>query len=140
MFTFHIEAEDPIDETIRAIRQANMKVGIALKPKTSIDRVLPFLNDVDMVLIMTVEPGFGGQGFMPETMEKVIALRKLCPHLDIEVDGGISRDTVDIVARAGANVIVAGTFIFASSTDLESSVGYLRERTSLHLYGHSTET
>lgn len=127
MFTFHAEADDNIEEVIQAVKLENMKVGIALKPKTSLQSVLPFIKDVDMVLVMTVEPGFGGQSFMPEMMEKVRVLRKLYPHLDIEVDGGISRDTIDVAAQAGANVIVAGTSIFKAPVPAEM-ISYLRQR------------
>jgi ribulose-phosphate 3-epimerase len=86
----------------------SVKVGIALKPGTPVDAVLPFVDKIDMILVMTVEPGFGGQSFMPECMTKVDKLRSLYPNLDIEVDGGLSLKTIDQAAKAGANVIVAG--------------------------------
>ncbi|KAI0226450.1 RIBULOSE-phosphate 3-epimerase [Massospora cicadina] len=94
------------------IRDAGMKAGIAVKPKTPVEGVLPFCHLVDMILIMTVEPGFGGQSFMPEVLPKVTKIRQKFPDLDIQVDGGLSPDTIDQAAKAGANVIVAGTSIF----------------------------
>jgi ribulose-phosphate 3-epimerase len=92
-----------------------MRVGVALKPGTPVETVLPFAEKVDQVLVMTVEPGFGGQAFMPETMTKVKALRTQFPLLDIQVDGGLGPGpTIESAATAGANVIVAGTSIFSS--------------------------
>jgi len=108
-YTFHIEASDDIPKTIQKIRQAGMKVGVGLKPGTSVDTVLPFVADVDMVLIMTVEPGFGGQKFMSPMMGKVRTLRSAFPSLDIEVDGGVGMGNVHLAAEAGANMIVSGT-------------------------------
>lgn len=114
-FTFHLEAtSDPL-ALIQQIRDANMKVGIAIKPGTPVDDVLPFVEKVDMVLVMTVEPGFGGQTFMEDMMPKVAALRKAFPTLDIEVDGGLGPSTIDAAARAGANMIVAGSSVFKAS-------------------------
>lgn len=112
MFTFHIEAVENPAEVIQQIHHAGMKAGIAVKPKTPVEDVLPFCPMVDMILIMTVEPGFGGQSFMPEVLPKVTRIRQAYPELDIEVDGGLSPDTIDQAAKAGANVIVAGTSIF----------------------------
>ena len=92
-----------------------MRVGIALKPETSIDKIIPYMDKIDMVLVMTVEPGFGGQKFIPNMMEKVIKLRKNYPDIDIEVDGGINLETIKIVKDAGANMIVAGSSIFKNN-------------------------
>lgn len=91
-----------------------MRVGIAIKPKTGVEHLTPLIDAqlVDMVLCMTVEPGFGGQKFMPEVMPKVKALRSRYPTLDIEVDGGVGPKTIDVVAEARANVIVAGSAVF----------------------------
>ena len=116
MMTFHIEAVDGVEEAravVGAIHEAGMQAGVAVKPGTGVDA----LGDVgalgaDMVLVMTVEPGFGGQSFMPEMMDKVAALRAAHPALHIQVDGGLSPLTVDAAAGAGANVIVAGSAIF----------------------------
>jgi len=113
--TLHIETiGENTKETLAKVRAQGMKVGVAIKPGTPIDPVLPYLNDLDMVLVMTVEPGFGGQKFMAETMPKVKALREKAPHLNIQVDGGIDEETIKVAAQAGANVIVAGSSIFGS--------------------------
>ncbi|KAL0088920.1 ribulose-phosphate 3-epimerase [Phycomyces blakesleeanus] len=120
MYTFHIEAtEDPL-AVIRAIHAAGMQAGVAVKPKTPVEAVMgQIAEEVDMILIMTVEPGFGGQRFMAECMPKVEALRRAYPGLDIEVDGGLSMETIDASADAGANVIVAGTGIFKAEKPSE---------------------
>lgn len=114
-FTFHIEAtEDPADVAKR-IRDAGMLCGVAIKPGTPVTPALQKLVEdkaVDMVLVMTVEPGFGGQSFMADTMPKVKALRAAYPHLNIQVDGGLTEETTITAAQAGANVVVAGTSIF----------------------------
>jgi ribulose-phosphate 3-epimerase len=89
-----------------------MKAGIAIKPKTSVESFLPYADLVDMVLVMTVEPGFGGQSFMHDCIDKVRVIRQKYPNLDIQVDGGLALDTIEVAAEAGANVIVAGTSIF----------------------------
>ncbi|KAI8983961.1 ribulose-phosphate 3-epimerase [Mycotypha africana] len=113
MYTFHIEAtQDPLG-LIKQIHEAGMKAGVAIKPNTPIDAVVGEVAEkCDMILVMTVEPGFGGQKFMAQCMPKVEALRNKYPNKDIEVDGGLSLETIDASAEAGANVIVAGTGIF----------------------------
>uniref|UniRef100_A0A7S2XXF9 ribulose-phosphate 3-epimerase n=1 Tax=Fibrocapsa japonica TaxID=94617 RepID=A0A7S2XXF9_9STRA len=113
-FTFHVEAEGQHAETIRAVKAAGMKVGLALKPGTPVESVLPFVPDLDLVLVMTVEPGFGGQSFMVDMMPKVAELRKRFPDLDIQVDGGLGPSTIDEAAAAGANMIVAGSAVYKS--------------------------
>lgn len=116
IFTFHIEvAEEGRDLTpiIEQVKAAGMKVGLALKPNTPVEDVLPYLPVLDQVLIMTVEPGFGGQKFMADMMHKVEQLRALVPRdFDIEVDGGLAPDTIDAATKAGANMIVAGSSVF----------------------------
>eukprot|EP00667_Euglena_gracilis_P022591 EG_transcript_25205 len=114
-YTFHLEATADPRSLIKQIREAGMKVGLALKPGTPVSACLDLVDLVDMVLVMTVEPGFGGQKFMPEMMPKVQALRAQFPALDIEVDGGLGPGTVDMAARAGANMIVAGTAVFTGN-------------------------
>ena len=112
-YTFHIEAaKEKTPEVIRTIREAGMEVGLALSPETPVEDVVPYAKDVDMVLVMTVRPGFGGQSFMPECLSKVSHLRKLHPELNIQVDGGLGPATIDEAARAGANDIVAGSSVF----------------------------
>ncbi|EOY02760.1 PREDICTED: ribulose-phosphate 3-epimerase, cytoplasmic isoform [Theobroma cacao] len=117
-FTFHVEiSKDNWQELIQRIKSKGMRPGVALKPGTPIEEVYPLVdseNPVEMVLVMTVEPGFGGQKFMPEMMDKVRVLRKKYPSLDIEVDGGLGPSTIDMAASAGANCIVAGSSVFGA--------------------------
>jgi ribulose-phosphate 3-epimerase len=131
LLTFHIESDDEPEQVIQAIRAEGMKVGIALKPSTPLEVILPFVKKANFILVMSVEPGFGGQKFLPQTMEKVRFLRRLYPYLDIGVDGGISKDTIDVAAQAGSNVIIAGTSIFKASAPSEI-IAYLRERVSFY--------
>ena len=112
-------------ETIAKVKAAGMKVGIAVKPGTPVEAVLPYVPMVDMVLVMTVEPGFGGQSFMADMMPKVRLLRDRYPTLDIEVDGGLAQDTIDVAAQAGANVIVAGSSVFKAK-DPRETIALLR--------------
>jgi len=114
-FTFHIEATEGTGETqavIDKIRHCGMNVGITLNPGTPIEKVLPYVSQVDLVLVMTVIPGKGGQSFMVDMMSKVRMVRELFPDKDIEVDGGVKEHTVDEAAKAGANMIVSGTGVF----------------------------
>lgn len=117
-FTFHVEvSKENWQELVERIRSKGMRPGVALKPGTPIEEVYPLVegeNPVEMVLVMTVEPGFGGQKFMPEMMDKVRTLRKKYPSLDIEVDGGLGPSTIDMAASAGANCIVAGSSVFGA--------------------------
>jgi len=113
-YTFHIEATDKPQEVIDAIKAAGMKVGLAVKPNTPVDTIVPYIDQIDLALVMTVEPGFGGQKFMLPMMDKVKALRQKYPNLNIEVDGGLGKDTIDPAATAGANVIVAGSSVFGA--------------------------
>jgi len=112
----HAEAEPDIPAALRAIRAAGMKTGLSIKPKTPLTAVLPYAEELDLILFMTVEPGFGGQAFMPEILPKIEAGRKWVASkgltIDLEVDGGISPATASQVVRAGANVLVAGTAVF----------------------------
>ena len=110
--TIHEEACKNPSKQINFIKENKIKAAISVKPNTSLDKIKKYLDIVDMVLIMTVEPGWAGQKFMQETMHKVKELRKLKPKLDIEVDGGINPYTSRIAFEAGANVFVAGTSIF----------------------------
>jgi ribulose-phosphate 3-epimerase len=118
-FTFHVEAsKDNWQEIVNKVKSKGMRPGVALKPGTPVEDVYPLLegeNPVEMVLVMTVEPGFGGQKFMPEMMDKVRVLRKKYPLLDIEVDGGLGPSTIDLAASAGANCIVAGSSVFGAA-------------------------
>ncbi|CAL0323014.1 unnamed protein product [Lupinus luteus] len=122
-FTFHIEtSKDNWEKLIQRIKAQGMRPGVALKPGTPVGEVYSLVeaeNPVEMVLVMTVEPGFGGQKFMPEMMEKVRILRKKYPSLDIEVDGGLGPSTIDAAASAGANCIVAGSSVFGAPEPAE---------------------
>ncbi len=109
---FHIEAEEDVEGTIQAIVDGGVKPAIAIKPGTPVETVFPYLDKLYMVLVMTVEPGFGGQSFMEDMMHKVEALREKAPDLVIQVDGGIKLDTIVPAAKAGANCFVAGTSVF----------------------------
>lgn len=115
---FHVESDSPVDETLDRIIAGGCKAGLAVKPKTPVESIFPYLDKLSMALIMTVEPGFGGQKFMGDMMDKIIALRKECARrgidIDIQVDGGISEETAPIAVEAGANVLVAGSAIFGS--------------------------
>ncbi|CAG8830925.1 15927_t:CDS:2 [Gigaspora margarita] len=115
----HVEASQDPGKLIDEIRSHGMKVGVAVKPKTSIDVIFPLGHKIDMCLVMTVEPGFGGQKFMEDCVPKVKALRERFPELDIEVDGGLCLETIDQASKAGANVIVAGTSIFKAENPKE---------------------
>ena len=116
IITIHLESTDKVSETLSYIRSKGIKAAISVKPNTPIEKVFPYLDALDMVLIMTVEPGFGGQKLIPETLGKIRALREYCDkngyNIDIEVDGGIGPDNVGLLTSNGANVIVAGSAIF----------------------------
>lgn len=120
IITFHYEALDHEDilKSIEKIHQANKKVGISIKPKTPANEILKYIDLVDMILVMTVEPGFGGQSFMHDTMHKVTEIKeyadKIGENIDIQVDGGINNETIKIADSAGANIFVLGTAFFKS--------------------------
>lgn len=124
LICFHVEATNQPEETIRLIHEEGCQAGIAIKPGTPIEEVLPYLEQVEMVLVMTVEPGFGGQKYIPECTEKVRELRMLAKargiDLNIQVDGGVDASNVSIPLEAGANVIVAGSAVFKG--DAEANV------------------
>lgn len=121
---FHVESESPVDETLDKIIGGGCKAGLAVKPNTPVEAVFPYLDRLSMVLIMTVEPGFGGQKFMENMMGKITALHEECARrgldIDIQVDGGISEQTAPIAIKAGANVLVAGSAIFGSEAPTET--------------------
>ncbi|CCK72337.1 ribulose-phosphate 3-epimerase RPE1 KNAG_0J02580 [Huiozyma naganishii CBS 8797] len=125
-FTFHYEStKDPL-ELVKLIKSYGIRAACAVKPGTPVDVLFELAPHLDMALVMTVEPGLGGQKFMPEMMEKVAALRERFPQLDIQVDGGLGKATVPQAAAAGANVIVAGTSVF-TATDPADVIGFMRE-------------
>ncbi|KAI4501782.1 hypothetical protein M0802_003117 [Mischocyttarus mexicanus] len=114
-YTFHIEPVKDVPSVCRKVREAGMKVGVALKPGTPADVIVDYVDLADMILVMTVEPGFGGQKFMDSMMPKVAWLRKNYPTLDIEVDGGVGPATIEACAKAGANMIVSGTAVIGAT-------------------------
>ncbi len=117
--TFHLEATDDAEETIDLIRNLGCRVGMSIKPKTPVEAVRKYLPKLDMLLVMTVEPGFGGQKYIPESTERIRRVREMAEEmgldLDIQVDGGITVDNAKVVMDAGANVIVAGSAVFGGS-------------------------
>lgn len=127
LVTFHIEATEKPNECIEMIKSFGKKVGIAISPKTPAEAVYPYVDKVDMILCMTVEPGYGGQKYMPEIESKVSAIRKVVgDKVDIEVDGGIGAANVHLPINAGANVIVAGTAVFKG--DIEQNVKEIMDK------------
>ena len=130
LVTFHLEATEHVQETIDAIRQAGAKVGISIKPDTPAAAVLPWLEQVDMVLVMKVEPGFGGQKYMDSCTEKIRQVRAAITErglpVDVEIDGGVTAENISVPLKAGANVIVAGSAVFKG--DIEDNVKKLMEQ------------
>jgi ribulose-phosphate 3-epimerase len=145
--TFHFEATEDVEETLSYIRRCNVKAGLAFSPETSMSLIPKFLDKCDMVLLMTVHPGFGGQAFMPEVLEKVQFVRDICnkldiraggitpqpgkgqehlPPFDIEVDGGIDLETAKQCVSAGANILVSGSYFF-KVPDMKLAVKQMRE-------------
>lgn len=110
---------------IRKVKEAGLQVGIGIKPNTPVDGVVNWADQVDMVLIMTVEPGFGGQKFMADMMPKVKHIRQNFPHLNIEVDGGVGPNNVQCCAEAGANMIVSGTAV-VNSDNAQKTISEMR--------------
>jgi ribulose-phosphate 3-epimerase len=129
IINFHLEATKDPKKVIDMIRDTGAKVGITIKPKTPVEAVKPYLADVDMVLVMTVEPGFGGQKFMEDQVPKIRQLAEWKKELnlgyDIQVDGGITQDNVRIVLDAGANVIVAGSAVFSKEDIGQAAKGFM---------------
>ncbi|KAN0045354.1 hypothetical protein ACTA71_005731 [Dictyostelium dimigraforme] len=133
--TFHIEATETrgiTQKVITQIKEAGMKVALCVKPKTPIEEVFPYVDQLDFVLIMTVEPGFGGQSFMKDMMPKVKTLRSKYPNLNIQVDGGLDPSTIDIAAEAGANVIVAGSALFKPNQDPKETIKLFKDSINKH--------
>ena len=132
IITFHPEATPNTLKTIELIRKQGKKIGISLKPKSKIELVEKYLNEIDLVLIMSVEPGFGGQKFMPEVLEKTKALKEIITkknlNVDIEIDGGINFENCSKVKKAGANILVSGSTVFKENKgDLKKNIEILRK-------------
>ncbi len=140
--TFHFEATEDVEDTLSFIRRCGKKAGLAFRPETSFSMILKYLDKCDLILLMTVSPGFGGQKFMPEVLEKVRLTREFCdkhgigqggiakqglslPPFDIQVDGGINAETAKLCVEAGANVLVSGNFLF-HQPDLKKAIESLR--------------
>jgi ribulose-phosphate 3-epimerase len=126
IITFHVESESDTSETIQAIRRNGVKAAVSVKPDTPAEAVFPYINDVDMVLVMTVEPGFGGQKFI-DMSDKITAIRKYADEnrktdtpLNIQVDGGIDDKTAPVVKKAGANILVSGSYLFRAENMAEA--------------------
>ena len=120
MITFHFECDSDIDETIAAIKKENKKCGISIKPKTEAEALLPYLDKIDSVLVMSVEPGFGGQSFMPEVLPKIEKIRAWKPDILLSVDGGIDDKTAPLAKKAGADTLVAGSYFFKAQDKSEA--------------------
>lgn len=120
IITFHTECESNINETINKILECGCKAALAVKPATPVEAVYPYIDKLSMVLVMTVEPGFGGQSFMENMMPKIERLRADFPDIDIQVDGGVNAETIKACAKAGANVFVAGSAVFKSENPQET--------------------
>jgi ribulose-phosphate 3-epimerase len=131
IITFHPEATKDITKTINLIKEEGKKVGVSLKPKSKIDLIEQYLHEIDLILIMSVEPGFAGQKFMPEVLDKTRKIKKLIDEkklkVEIEIDGGINFENCTEAKKAGANVLVSGSTIFKENQgNLEKNIGILR--------------
>ena len=132
IITFHPEATDNMGKTIDLIKKCKKKVGVSLKPKSKIELIKDYLKQIDLVLIMSVEPGFGGQKFMPEVLPKLTELKKIIEkeklNIDLEIDGGINFENSKIAKEAGANILVSGSTIFKKNNgDLKKNINLLRQ-------------
>ena len=133
IITIHPEATDDINSSISLIKELNKKVGVSLNPETKVDIIIEHLDKIDLVLIMSVNPGFGGQKFMPEVLSKVEELKNLRTakdlDFDIEIDGGINFENSKIAIQAGANILVSGTTIFKSNNgDIKKNIELLKSK------------
>ncbi len=130
IITFHVECDSDIDKTIEKIKSRGIKAGLVIKPKTPASAVFPYLNKLDLVLVMTVEPGFGGQSFMADMLPKVREIKREAARLGIdmpvEVDGGIGENTIAQAAQAGVDICVAGTAVFKSE-NAAKAIAQLKE-------------
>ena len=131
IITIHPEATDNLEDSIKKIKELNKKVGVSLNPESKTDLIINLLNQIDLVLIMSVNPGFGGQKFMPEVLEKIKYLKKIQKEkkieFDIEIDGGINFDNCKSAIDAGANILVSGTTIFKSNNgDIKKNINLLK--------------
>lgn len=127
--TIHLECDADISETLKRIRQAGIKAALSIKPKTPVSAVREYIKDLDMVLIMSVEPGFGGQKFIPESLEKLRQMRSLIDELNpeclLEIDGGVTADNAADIIAAGADILVAGSAVFGAP-DMAKAISAIR--------------
>jgi len=123
---FHFEPTNDPEHIINLIKQKNKKAAISINPETKVEKIIHLLDKLDQILVMTVDPGFYGSKFIPEMADKIKEIRKLMPNLDIEVDGGISPDTIKLVKDAGANMFVSGSYIIKSD-DSEKNINTLKQ-------------
>ena len=131
IITIHPEATDNLEESILKIKSLKKEVGVSLNPESKIDLIINYLDKIDLVLIMSVNPGFGGQKFMPEVLDKVRKLKKIQSennlNFDIEIDGGINFDNCQLAIEAGANILVSGTTVFKSNNgDIKKNINLLK--------------
>ena len=131
IITIHPEATDNLEESISKIKSLNKKVGVSLNPESKLDLIINYLKKIDLVLIMSVNPGFGGQKFMPEVLDKVKQLKEIKSkrnmNFDIEIDGGINFDNCQSAIEAGANILVSGTTVFKSNNgDIKKNINLLK--------------
>ena len=129
LIAFHVESNSDVQKTIEKIKDAGIAPALVIKPKTPAEVVFPYLKDIAMVLVMTVEPGFGGQSFMTDMLSKITAIREraneINPDLMIQVDGGIVPETAKLCVEAGADVLVSGSYIFGAA-DIKKAIDSLR--------------
>ena len=133
IITIHPEATNDLVGSIKKIKSYNKKAGVSLNPETPVDMILPILNLIDLVLVMSVNPGFGGQKFMPEVLDKIKELKKIQENqnlnFDIEIDGGINFENSKIAINAGANILVSGTTVFKSNNgDIKKNIELLKSK------------
>lgn len=137
IITFHLESCTDPDLVIREIRKKEVRVGLAISPATPVEQIIPYLSKIDMALIMTVVPGFGGQALIPETLEKVRTVRRYALSqglkLDVEVDGGLKPENVGLATSAGANIIVAGSSVFGAKRP-RAAIEAMREEADKNPY------
>ena len=134
IITVHVEASPHILSTIQAIKEQGVKAGVSLNPPTPLSAVDEFIHHVDLILIMSVNPGFGGQSFIPETLPRIANMRKILdnrkPSVELEVDGGINADNAPDIVKAGADVLVAGNSVFRAEEGISQALQRLREATA----------
>ncbi|WP_099205593.1 ribulose-phosphate 3-epimerase [Scatolibacter rhodanostii] len=123
--TFHVECEDDTNAVIDEIHRFGIKAGLAIKPSTPVSVLAPFAEKLHTVIVMSVEPGFGGQSLIPETLTKIKEIKQQFPHILVEVDGGVNRDTIKLCHESGADILISGTGVFRAE-DPQKEIEFLR--------------